>query len=140
MEKGGHALINRDDKRWRQLEKAARREQASNMSGVFGQNGRANLQVDRVAAGCGGFHGQGAACAGEEHTARIGLPGRHIVQNALAVMGAGLSWPGADMDKIMLALSGVRAGEGRGRRHRLAHPKGAFTLIDESYNRPIPPR
>jgi len=131
VEKGGHALINRDDKRWRQLEKAARATGVEHVWG-FGQNGRATFRLIEWQQGAEDSTVK-VRLAGEEHTARIGLPGRHIVQNALAVMGAAYL-AGADMDKIMLALSGVRAGEGRGRRHRLAHPKGAFTLIDESYN------
>lgn len=131
VEKGGHALINRDDKRWRQLEKAAREAGVEHVWG-FGQNGRATFRLLEWQPGSEDSTVK-VRLAGEEHTARIGLPGRHIVQNALAVMGAAYL-AGADMTKVMLALSAVRAGEGRGRRHRLMHPKGPFTLIDESYN------
>lgn len=131
VEKGGHALINRDDKRWRLLEKAAREAGVEHVWG-FGQNGRATFRLMEWQQGSEDSTVK-VRLAGEEHMARIGLPGRHIVQNALAVMGAAYL-AGADMSKIMIALSDVRAGEGRGRRHRLAHPKGTFTLIDESYN------
>lgn len=65
--------------------------------------------------------------------ARIGAPGRHIVQNVLAVLGA-VSLIGADVAAVAATLGGLEAEQGRGRRHRLAVPGGAFTLIDESYN------
>jgi UDP-N-acetylmuramoyl-tripeptide--D-alanyl-D-alanine ligase len=38
------------------------------------------------------------------------------------------------MARVMLALARFRAPKGRGERIKLAHPAGAFTLIDESYN------
>jgi UDP-N-acetylmuramoyl-tripeptide--D-alanyl-D-alanine ligase len=65
--------------------------------------------------------------------ARIGAPGRHMVQNALAVLGAA-DLVGADIDRVALALGTLPAPEGRGQRHMLAHGGGSFTLIDESYN------
>jgi UDP-N-acetylmuramoyl-tripeptide--D-alanyl-D-alanine ligase len=65
--------------------------------------------------------------------ARIGAPGRHMVQNALAVMGAA-DLVGADIDRVALALGDLPAQQGRGRRHILAHGGASFTLIDESYN------
>ncbi len=66
--------------------------------------------------------------------ARIGAPGRHMVQNVLAVLGAA-HLVGADLDRIALALADLSAERcGRGKRHVLRHPKGPITLIDESYN------
>jgi UDP-N-acetylmuramoyl-tripeptide--D-alanyl-D-alanine ligase len=65
--------------------------------------------------------------------ASIGAPGRHTVQNALAVLGTA-HLTGADIDKVAQALATLEAEAGRGRRHVLRHPEGIFTLIDESYN------
>jgi UDP-N-acetylmuramoyl-tripeptide--D-alanyl-D-alanine ligase len=131
VETGGHALINRDDKRWKLLEKAARAAGIEHVWG-FGQHARATFKLVECQQGPEDSTVT-VRLAGEELTARIGAPGRHIVQNALAVMGAAYL-AGADMSKAMLALGGVKAAAGRGQRHSLVHPQGAFTLIDESYN------
>ena len=64
---------------------------------------------------------------------RIGAPGRHIVQNALAVLGTA-KLAGADVAKAASALAGFTAERGRGKRHVLAHKDGEIVLIDESYN------
>ena len=45
-----------------------------------------------------------AKIAGREVAARIGAPGRHIVQNVLAVLGAA-DLAGADVDKVAPALA-----------------------------------
>ncbi|MFN4272769.1 MAG: UDP-N-acetylmuramoylalanyl-D-glutamyl-2,6-diaminopimelate--D-alanyl-D-alanine ligase [Aliihoeflea sp.] len=131
VEKGGHALINRDDKRWKLLEKSARAAGVENVWG-FGENSRATFKLLECHPAAEDSTVK-VRLAGEEHEARIGAPGRHLVQNAMAVMGAAYL-AGADMPKVMLAFSGIRPATGRGRRYRLAHPQGEFTLIDESYN------
>src|SRR5690606_29789473 len=68
-----------------------------------------------------------------EVVARIGAPGRHVVQNVLAVLGTA-DLVGADLDTVAASLSTLSAEAGRGRRHVLRHPQGPITLIDESYN------
>ncbi|EJF89069.1 UDP-N-acetylmuramoylalanyl-D-glutamyl-2,6-diaminopimelate--D-alanyl-D-alanine ligase [Bartonella tamiae] len=71
---------------------------------------------------------------GEEAMVKVGAPGRHIVQNCLAVIGA-CDNVGANLAKIFMALADFKAENGRGARYRLMLPKGGyFTLIDESYN------
>lgn len=70
----------------------------------------------------------------QEAMVKIGAPGRHIVQNCLAVIGAA-HLVGADIARIVMALSGFSAESGRGARYQLELPTGgSFTLIDESYN------
>jgi UDP-N-acetylmuramyl pentapeptide synthase len=66
------------------------------------------------------------------HTVSV-RPGRHLVQNSLAVLGAAHA-VSAEMSKVMIGLARFRAPKGRGERIQLAHPSGQFTLIDESYN------
>ena len=129
--KGGHALINRDDARWKLLEKDAREAGVVNVWG-FGQHARATFRLVRHEAAGDGV-AITARLAGEEIELTLGAPGRHMVQNALATLGAAYL-AGADMGKAAAALADVRAEKGRGRRHRLAHPDGVITLIDESYN------
>lgn len=129
--KGGHALINRDDQRWKLLDKAARDAGIVNVWG-FGQHARATFRLVRSELGPE-YSDIVARLAGEEIELRLGAPGRHMVQNALAVLGAAYL-AGADMKKASAALSAVKAEKGRGQRHVLGHPGGTITLIDESYN------
>jgi UDP-N-acetylmuramoyl-tripeptide--D-alanyl-D-alanine ligase len=64
---------------------------------------------------------------------KIGVPGRHVVENALAVLGAA-HLAGADLARVAGALAGYRAEKGRGAQYKLMNGAGSFTLIDESYN------
>ncbi|MEP7454659.1 UDP-N-acetylmuramoylalanyl-D-glutamyl-2,6-diaminopimelate--D-alanyl-D-alanine ligase [Phyllobacterium sp. SB3] len=128
---GGYALLNRDDKHYKFLEKCALEAGVEHIKS-FGENTRADYRLMKLK-----LHGEcscmTARLAGEEVVAKIGAPGRHIVQNVLAVLGAA-HLTGADMAKVTLGLSSLRAESGRGERHTLEIAKGTFTLIDESYN------
>ena len=131
VETGGHALINRDDQRWRILKKLAADAKVAHVHG-FGEHARADYKL--LQCSLKGDHSTiTARIGGEEVYARIGAPGRHIVQNSLAVLGA-VHLAGADVARAAAALGGFAAEKGRGARHRLAHPDGAITVIDESYN------
>jgi UDP-N-acetylmuramoyl-tripeptide--D-alanyl-D-alanine ligase len=70
---------------------------------------------------------------GRELRYHVGTPGRHWVQNSLAVL-ATVAALGADPAQAAEALTEVRAPKGRGARHRVAWLGGAIILIDESYN------
>lgn len=131
LEPDGHAVINRDDAKWKLLEKHARAAGAGHVWG-FGEHARAQFKLLRYAAEADGSI-IAARIAGHEISARIGVPGRHMVQNALAVLGAA-HLAGADVDKAAAALGSLVAERGRGRRHLLSHEGGSFILIDESYN------
>ncbi|MFN3764792.1 MAG: UDP-N-acetylmuramoylalanyl-D-glutamyl-2,6-diaminopimelate--D-alanyl-D-alanine ligase [Aliihoeflea sp.] len=131
VESGGHALINRDDARFKQLEKAAREAGIENVWG-FGEHSRATFKLVKTKLLPEGSTFT-AQMAGEELVAKIGAPGRHMVQNAVAVLAASYL-AGADMAKVAHALADLSAEEGRGARHRLCHGRGEFLLIDESYN------
>jgi UDP-N-acetylmuramoyl-tripeptide--D-alanyl-D-alanine ligase len=131
IEPGGYALINRDDQRWKLLEKLARDAGVAHIVG-FGENARAHFKLMRHEL----FADRSTIAVkigGKEITAEIGAPGRHIVQNALAVLGAA-RLVGADLGKVAAALDSLTAESGRGKRHTLQHPNGPFALIDESYN------
>ncbi len=145
LEPDGAALLNRDDPRTRLLEKLARQAGVKRIA-TFGENVRATyrlvdcgLHADHsmiavaIGAARAGAKGEAKAEAGEEIIARVGVPGRHVVQNALAVLGAA-HLLGADLGRVSLALGDLAAEPGRGRRHLLAHPQGRIVLIDESYN------
>ncbi|ESZ42293.1 UDP-N-acetylmuramoylalanyl-D-glutamyl-2,6-diaminopimelate--D-alanyl-D-alanine ligase [Mesorhizobium sp. L2C066B000] len=131
IEPGGAALLNRDDARWKLLDKMARAAGVEHVFG-FGENARSTYKLTKCE-----LHADHsditARIGGQDVTVRIGAPGRHMVQNVLAVLGAA-HLVEADIGKVALALADLSAERGRGKRHMLRHPKGPITLIDESYN------
>jgi len=131
IEPDGAALVNRDDERWPLLSRLAADAGVARVFG-FGENENAVYRLTNVS-----LHADhsliSATIAAKEVAARIGAPGRHIVQNVLAVLGAA-DLVGADVGKVALTLGTLSAEPGRGRRHQLRHPNGPITLIDESYN------
>src|SRR5262249_31660384 len=74
-----------------------------------------------------------AVILGDEIAYKLATPGRHIVENSLAVLAAA-KLVGADLALAALALSRVQPPKGRGDRFRPALGKGEALLIDESYN------
>ncbi len=70
---------------------------------------------------------------GERHRVRLAMPGRHIAENALAVVAA-LVAVGADLKLALAALAELEPPSGRGARSLLQIGGGEALLIDESYN------
>jgi len=138
LEPDGAAVLNRDDARFKLLDKMAHAAGVEHVYG-FGENARSTFKL--VKCELHADHSDIAArINGHDMIARIGAPGRHMVQNVLAVLGAA-HLVGADLDKVALALADLSAERGRGKRHVLRHPGGStsghpgpITLIDESYN------
>ncbi len=128
---GGAALLNHDDQRWKLLARFAKSAGVERVLG-FGEHERSDFKLIRCEA-----DGDGSTIVakinGRNIEARIGAPGRHVVQNALAVLGAA-ELVGADVSKAAAALATLTPESGRGRRHELAVPGGVLNLIDESYN------
>ncbi|MER8695986.1 UDP-N-acetylmuramoylalanyl-D-glutamyl-2,6-diaminopimelate--D-alanyl-D-alanine ligase [Mesorhizobium opportunistum] len=131
IEPDGAAILNRDDARFKLLDKMAHAAGVEHVYG-FGENARSTFKLTKCE-----LHADHSDIAvrigGHDMIARIGAPGRHMVQNVLAVLGAA-HLVGADLDKVVLALADLSAERGRGKRHVLRHPGGPITLIDESYN------
>ncbi len=131
IEPGGYAILNRDDPRSKLLGKLAREAEVAHVVG-FGENPRAHFRL----TGCN-LHGDHstmtAKIGGVEVYAKLGMPGRHVVQNVLAVLGAAYL-AGADLEKVTPGLANLAAERGRGKRYLLPHPEGVIALIDESYN------
>nr|WP_274424422.1 UDP-N-acetylmuramoyl-tripeptide--D-alanyl-D-alanine ligase [Chelativorans sp. YIM 93263] len=129
--RGGSALINRDDQHWKLLSEMAGKAGVKNVWG-FGENARAQFRLTHWEP-----QEDGSAIslkiAGEDISGHLRAPGRHMVHNALAAVGAGYL-AGADVSKLVTSLGSFSAEEGRGRRHRLRVDGGTATLIDESYN------
>ncbi|WP_192180844.1 UDP-N-acetylmuramoylalanyl-D-glutamyl-2,6-diaminopimelate--D-alanyl-D-alanine ligase [Mesorhizobium amorphae] len=131
LEPDGAALLNRDEGRWKLLDKMARAAGVEHVFG-FGENARSTFKLVKCELHAG--HSMiTARIGGQEVAARVGAPGRHMVQNVLAVLGAA-QLVGADIGTVAAALANLSAERGRGKRHVLRHPKGQITLIDESYN------
>ena len=135
----GHAILNRDNDSefYPLLEKAAiARQRASSTCIGFGENGAKcrHPAWPNTPRPCRRLCSVWATLGG--HTLELTdrrAPGRHIAENALAVLGAA-SLVGADIDSVAAALATLQPEKGRGERHRLAIGSGALTLIDESYN------
>ncbi len=128
---GGAALINRDDGKFNLLQKLAKAAGVDKIYG-FGAHDRAKVRLlnAKYLDDCTTVT---ARVFDEEVAVKIGVPGRHMVQNVLAVLGAA-KLSGADMTKACHALSTLEPEKGRGQRHKLQAGNGTFTLIDESYN------
>jgi len=128
----GTAIINADNPH------AGLLAEEAVMAGVrhvvrFGEatGAEAKLEMVRLKPGCSCVS---ADILGEKVTYKLGAPGRHLVQNSLAVLAA-VSLLGADLAAAALALGEMPAPKGRGAQIRLAVPGGGkATLIDESYN------
>lgn len=126
---GGVALLNVEDPRLDLLKDEARARGVSRIV-TFGRGG----DVDRASQTLGDAASEiTVRIADETFAAVVRAPGIHIVQNALAALGAAYLVR-ADMEAALRGLATFSAGKGRGERHRLAHADGEIVLIDEAYN------
>lgn len=132
LKAGGTALLNADGRLFAYLVKKVRKAGVAHIVS-FGEAEKADYRLldMRLHADCSCFK---ALLGGQEAMVKIGAPGRHMVQNALAVLGAA-DILGADIARVSLSLQDFTAERGRGARYELALPSGGtFLLIDESYN------
>ena len=133
IEPDGHIILNRDNDQFPVLEKVAHELAIAHVH-TFGSNPRADFRLAEFNP-----HPESsnlwAVIGGRTIEVTIGAPGRHIAENALAVLGAA-ELAGADLDRAAEALASFMPEKGRGLRHRLSlgEGRGTFTLIDESYN------
>ena len=130
LEPGGTAIINRDTPHYERL-KAHALEHGAKVIG-FGEAQDAGARLLSVE-----LHPDGsdvtADILGETTRYRLGAPGRHLVQNSLAVLAA-VKCAGADLALAAAALSGLHAQAGRGARTLIDADGGRMAIIDESYN------
>jgi UDP-N-acetylmuramoyl-tripeptide--D-alanyl-D-alanine ligase len=131
IEPGGAAVINRDNPQFARLEKQAT---AANVSRIvsFGDDVEADARLVKFALQADSSTVQ-ARILGHDVTYKLGAPGRHVVQNSLAVLAAA-TLAGADLAMSALALAELAPPSGRGARQTLEVPGGQALLIDESYN------
>ena len=128
---GGHALIIHDSPQYKLLEDAAAAAGVSHIHS-FGANPKAEFRLVEFSGGAEGSI-LWAGIGGRTLEVAIGAPGRHIAENAVAVLAA-VKLAGGDLDYAASALATMQAETGRGRRHTLSIGGGTLKLIDESYN------
>jgi UDP-N-acetylmuramoyl-tripeptide--D-alanyl-D-alanine ligase len=131
LEPGGVAVLNRDNPHYERLSAVAMRAGAREVIS-FGAHPEAVVRLADCVLGPGGSTFE-ATFGGRILRCRLPVPGRHWVQNALAVLGAAAA-VGADPVRAAAALAEIEPLPGRGRRDLLAWRGGTLTLIDESYN------
>lgn len=131
LEPDGAAVINRDNSQYERLVAAAKAAGVKNIV-RFGEHASCEARLIRFAlrADTSCVH---ADILGHEVHYKLGAPGRHLINNSLAVL-ATASLAGADLALAALALGRLRAPAGRGARILLHPPGGSALLIDESYN------
>jgi UDP-N-acetylmuramoyl-tripeptide--D-alanyl-D-alanine ligase len=124
-------VLNRDNSQFDRLQQSAKKLGISRIV-TFGAEQKSDARLLEVSlhAACSVVH---ADILGHDVTYKLGMPGRHMAMNSLAVLAAA-SLAGADLALAALALSQIEPAAGRGARRALEVANGEATLIDESYN------
>jgi len=131
LEPGGAVVLNRDNSQFARLQRHAKKLGISRIVS-FGAHKKSDARLLDVSlhAACSAVH---ANILGHDVTYKLGMPGRHMAMNSLAVLAAA-SLAGADLALAALSLSQIEPAAGRGVRRALELADGEATLIDESYN------
>src|SRR5882724_3624095 len=131
LEPGGAVVLNRDNLQFARLQRRAKKLGVSRVVS-FGTHKKSDARLLDVSlhSACSAVH---ADILGHEVTYKLGMPGRHMAMNSLAVLAAA-SLAGADLALAALSLSQIEPAVGRGVRRVLEVASGEATLIDESYN------
>jgi UDP-N-acetylmuramoyl-tripeptide--D-alanyl-D-alanine ligase len=131
LEPGGAVVLNRDNSQFARLQRRAKKLGISRIFS-FGAHTKSDARLIDVSlhAACSAVH---ANVLGHDITYKLGMPGRHMAMNSLAVLAAA-SLAGADLALAALSLSQIEPAAGRGVRRALELANGEATLIDESYN------
>ena len=131
VEPGGAAVLNRDNSQFARLQRRAEKLGINSIVS-FGADEKSDARLLEVSlhSACSAVH---ANILGHDITYKLGMPGRHMAMNSLAVLAAA-SLAGADLALAALSLSQIEPAAGRGARRVLEIANGEATLIDESYN------
>jgi UDP-N-acetylmuramoyl-tripeptide--D-alanyl-D-alanine ligase len=130
VEPGGVAVLNADNPQFVRLCAAARGLDVAIRS--FGAAAEADARLLTVST-LPDRSIVTASIMGEDVAYTLGAPGRHLVQNSLAVLLAA-KLAGADARATAAGLARFQAPAGRGQRHLLTLAGGQAVLLDESYN------
>jgi UDP-N-acetylmuramoyl-tripeptide--D-alanyl-D-alanine ligase len=131
LEPDGAVVPKRDNAQFTRLNRRAKKLGISRIV-AFGANKKSDARLLEVSlhAVSSAVH---ANILGHDVTYKLGMPGRHMAMNSLAVLAAA-SLAGADLALAALSLSQIEPAAGRGVRRALEVASGEATLIDESYN------
>jgi UDP-N-acetylmuramoyl-tripeptide--D-alanyl-D-alanine ligase len=131
VEPGGAVVLNRDNSQFDRLQRRAK-ELGITRIVSFGADKKSDARLLDMSlhSACSAVH---ANILGHDVTYKLGMPGRHMAVNSLAVLAAA-SLGGADLALAALSLSQIEPASGRGARRTLEVANGDATLIDESYN------
>lgn len=131
LEPGGVAIVNRDNPHHDRLVALASATRAGRIVS-FGESEGADVRAERILAKAD-LSIVDARVLGQRITYRVGMAGRHIATNSLALLGAAHAL-GVDLALAALALGDLTPPVGRGARSEHAMIGGTLTLVDESYN------
>ena len=131
LETGGAAVLNLDNSQFPHLKRRAKAARVARIV-TFGEHDAADARLIKCALhpDCSTVQ---ADILGTELTYKIGAPGRHLVDNSLAVLAVTVL-VGADLALSALALADFKPASGRGAAVEIDLPGGRATVIDESYN------
>ena len=130
MAPGATAILNRDNAMFERLAAAAEARKLRIVS--FGEHPESDARLVSMTLDAEASAVE-ALIAGRTIAYRLGVPGKHLVLNSLAVLAA-VDALGADMGQAAIALGTLAGLAGRGKRVAIAVAGGTATLIDESYN------
>lgn len=130
LQDGGTAILNCDNPYYGILEAAAL-EAGARVIG-FGESNDADFKLSSFDLD---ENGSAVVASFEDRTLRyrLGLPGRHWVQNSLAVLAA-VHALGADISVAADDFAAVEPPQGRGRVHTVHSGGITFHVIDDGYN------
>lgn len=131
LERGGCAILNADTPQYDLLMARARAADCGRIVS-FGTGSECHARLIEMNGDALGTD-VAMELGGRRVEYRIGAPGRHWVQNSLAVLAA-VEALGADPVAAAKALATFEPPAARGQRHRLRWRNGWITLIDDSYN------
>jgi UDP-N-acetylmuramoyl-tripeptide--D-alanyl-D-alanine ligase len=130
MAPGATAILNRDNPMFDRLAAAAGAHDLKIVS--FGEHEAADARLVSVGLDAEASEVE-AIFGGRILPYRLGVPGKHLVLNSLAVLAA-IQALGADLRRAADALGTLAGLAGRGKRLTISVAGGDATLIDESYN------
>ena len=131
LEPDGVAVINRDNPHYQRMRGAAERA-GVNFVWTFGEHAQADARLIEVRLDATGSQVK-AAIFGETYDYRFGAPGKHFVLNSLGILLVAKAL-GSDVRRAAQSFEQAGALKGRGEHLQIRMERGAFTLIDESYN------
>ena len=131
LEKGGTAVLNRDNEYYELLSDAATAAGACRVIG-FGVHNEAQYKLLDFVLRSDGSSVE-ASFNGYRFSYQLAMPGRHWVMNSLAVL-ATVEAVEADVFAAARDFAQIKPPKGRGERHSISIGDGSIELIDDSYN------